>query len=497
MAALAAALALLAFMAVDTGTAAAHPLGNFTINQYSRIEPGANYVTVVYVLDMAEIPTFQEMRQIDLDGDGTVDAQERWSYLVEKAGSLKDGLLLALDGTEVPLTLQERQLEFPPGAGDLSTLRLTLGLSAPIGERTVGESVGLYYRNHNYERRAGWKEIVVRPGPGVTLTESSAAGESRSDELRSYPTGYLDSPPDEREARSILEIVGPGELQPPIQAPTKSRTADEPGDILTSLLRSEDLTLPVLALAVLVAVGLGALHAASPGHGKTIMAAYLVGARGTVRHAVLLGLTVTVSHTVGVLALGLLVLYASHLIAPERLYPWLGLVSGAVIITLGMWLLAGRSRRASEAGHSHQKYVGSGHIHSGAWHAHTPPSGERSPGGRTEPGPRVNWKSLTALGVVGGLLPSASAVIILLAAISLQRIGFGMLLILAFSLGMAGVLTAIGLVLVYARQAAARVTLRVPFAAAVAGRIPLITAVVVLVSGLVVAIRAAYQVGLV
>jgi nickel/cobalt transporter (NicO) family protein len=227
-------------------------------------------------------------------------------------------------------------------------------------------------------------------------------------------------------------------------------------------------------------LGLGAAHALSPGHGKTIMAAYLVGTRGTVKHALFLGLTVTLSHTLGVLALGGVALYASSLIAPDRLYPWLGLTSGVIILGIGVWLLVCRVRQNLEQHHHH---------HSSGYHHHHRPDGSNKLS--------LTWKNLTALGVVGGLVPSASALVILLAAISLHRLSFGLLLILAFSAGMAAVLAGVGLVLVYAGKAVERVGFQHRWIASLASRIPLMTALVVLVSGLVLAVRAALQIGLV
>ena len=297
-----------------------------------------------------------------------------------------------------------------------------------------------------------------------------------------------------------------------------TRPVEESSGILASLVAAEELSFPVVIFAIMVALGLGALHAVSPGHGKTIMAAYLVGTRGTARHALFLGFTVTISHTIGVLGLGLVVLYASQVLAPERLYPWLALASGGVIIAIGAWLLVGRVRANQAAPHDHVDATGHtpSHRHTGRraprfsrfyWqlremfgsahghpHAHDAvPRRERSSDdGRLG----ITWKSLMALGVVGGLLPSASALIILLAAISMNRFGFGMLLIFAFSAGMATVLAGVGLLLVYAGRAIERLPLQSTLIATITRRIPVITAMVVVASGLVVAVRAALQIGL-
>ncbi len=474
-------------MALRPQEASAHPLGNFTINRYSRVEIGAGEVRVRYVLDMAEIPAFQEMKAIDLDGDDEASEQERALYLESKVRELAQGMRLSINGSPVHLIVSERQIEFPEGQGGLSTLRLSALLEGAAPR--ASEESALYYRDDNYARRIGWKEIVVQPREGVVLLDSTAPHIDRSNELRSYPEGGLSSPPNLLEARSRFRLGVAGESSQPQAEPSIGEpTSAESGDLLTSLLATNSLSITVVAAAFLVAMGLGALHAMSPGHGKTIMAAYLVGTRGTAVHALFLGVTVTVSHTLGVLALGLIVLYASSLIAPERLYPWLGLVSGAVIVVFGIWLIFSSIRNRGER-HSHHTH-GDGHSHTHP-HTHAHEHTHQPSGGRL----RVTWKSLTALGIVGGLVPSTSALVILLAAISLNRVGFGLALILAFSVGMAAVLASTGLLLVYARRVVERLQLRAGAANTVMRGLPMAAALVVLVSGVVLAVRGALQVG--
>jgi ABC-type nickel/cobalt efflux system permease component RcnA len=462
-------------------------LGNFTINRYSRIEPGPDRIRVRYVLDMAEIPAFQEMAGIDLDRDGQVNSQEHASYLVNKAEELKRGLYLLVDDRPVPLQVVDQELSFPPGQGGLPTLRLSLGLQGQL--RSSSGEQRLYYRDDNYAQRLGWKEIVVRPGAGVSLVNATAPQQDRSNELRNYPEDFLSRPPDQREAHLTMVIDAAANTAESAQVAAAVPSGRNNRDPLTSLLMAERLSVPVVILSFALALGLGALHAISPGHGKTIMAAYLVGTRGTGRHALFLGLTVTVSHTLGVLGLGLVTLYASHLITPERLYPWLGLVSGATVMAIGAWLLLGqvwrrrltsldRSRSVPDHHHAHA------HGHS---HSHQPRGSNTL---------RITWRNLAALGIAGGLLPSASALVILLAAISLHRTGFGLLLILAFSTGMAAVLAGIGLMMVYAGKIVERFQSQNRLVGAVTAALPMATALVVLISGVVVTARAAFQVGL-
>jgi len=329
--------------------------------------------------------------------------------------------------------------------------------------------------------RLGWKEIVVKGQEGISLVNSTAPEVDQSNGLRMYPEDMLSSPPNLSEASSTF-VLGSGNLSQTSQSqpgPATVKPDPRPDDAFTSLITAEKLTLPVVVLSLAFALGLGAAHALSPGHGKSIMAAYLVGTRGTVKHALFLGLTVTLSHTLGVLALGGVALYASSLIAPDRLYPWLGLTSGVIILGIGVWLLISRMRQGLEQHHHHPH---------GHHHHHWPNDTDKL---------SLTWKNLTALGVVGGLVPSASALVILLAAISLHRLSFGLLLIIAFSAGMAVVLAGVGLILVYAGKAVERVGFQHRWIAGLANRIPLLTALVVLVSGLVLATRAVLQIGLV
>lgn len=497
----------------------AHPLGNFTINRYTRIELPAGQVYLQYVLDMAEIPTFQEMAKIDLDRNGEASDQERGAYLASKVPELMSKLYLTVDGSPVPLNMVTQELSFPPGQGGLSTLRLSLMLRGQIMQTNQQAEHDLYYRDDNYAERAGWKEIVIKPVEGVSLLSSTAPQRDQSDELTSYPQDMLSSPPNRQEVRTTFvwresEQTGSAEAAPPAaQAPGKSLGP------LGSLVTAEDLSLPLIAAAFIAALGLGAAHAISPGHGKTIMAAYLVGTRGTLIHAVFLGLTVTVSHTLGVLGLGLVVLYASQIIAPEGLYPWLGIISGATIIGIGAWLLMGRLGGNRQGAHSHDfgtKLDLLNHAHMSSKTQRTKMSriylgvraltgnlGHRHPHSHHDAGQthhhsgqlQITWKSLTALGIVGGMLPSASALIILLAAISVHRAGFGLLLILAFSLGMAAILTGIGVLIVYAGRMVEALQFRTRRLEGFSRLIPIGTSVVIMISGIIVTARAAIQLG--
>ncbi|HYM58704.1 MAG TPA: sulfite exporter TauE/SafE family protein [Solirubrobacteraceae bacterium] len=435
-------LAALAAMLLAAAAAEAHPLGNFTINQYSRIELSGDRTYVLYVLDMAEIPTFQA-QQAGVNPD---------AY----AGRIAANLRLILGGRRGRLVPVRRLLAFPKGAGGLRTMRLEVVFAGPI----VRANTELDYRDGNYAGRIGWKEIVVRARRGARLSSSTAPAASRSDELRAYPEDLLQSPLDVTSATATVE-PGPGPGPPPAlaggTAPPAPERAAESG--FASLLGRGDLGLMAVLASLGVAFAWGAAHALSPGHGKAIVTAYLVGQRGTPRHAVLLGLIVTAAHTVSVFALGLVTLTLSEFVVPERLYPWLNLVAGLLVVAIGGSVLRARWRHRRE--HRH------GHLHH---HEHEPLTG----------------RGLLAVGVSGGLLPCPSALVVLLAAISLHRVGFGLLLIVAFSAGLALTITVIGLVAVRARQTFGRLRLD----GRVVRLLPVGSALVIVTAGIAIAARA-------
>ncbi|MEX2261355.1 MAG: hypothetical protein WD696_05355 [Bryobacteraceae bacterium] len=216
------------------------------------------------------------------------------------------------------------------------------------------------------------------------------------------------------------------------------------GDYLSRLLGNAELTFGMLLIGIAVAFGLGAMHALSPGHGKTIVAAYLVGARGSFRHAVFLGGMVTFTHTISVFALGLTTLFLSQYVVPEKIYPVLGAISGISIVWIGAVLLVKRARRLSGHAHHHHHHHdahghGLTHTHDGHTHNHVP-EGD------------VTMASLIALGASGGLVPCPSALVLLLSSVAMGRVGLGLILLVGFSLGLAAVLTGIGVLVLYAKN---------------------------------------------
>lgn len=514
------------------GVAAAHPLGNFTINHYAgvRIEPDRILLDVV--IDEAEIPAFQARLTFDADGDGELSADETDVGRLAACESLAGSLDLRVNGKAATLQLTEAGLTFPPGAGGLSTMRSVCGFAVPLAT-PVGSGDQVDFADRSFAERLGWREIVVSAS-GLTLASGSAEAvrtTSPSNRLTAYPVDLLTRALADTEVvvsatpggpeLPALDIVDatpvPGAVAVAAQPAGASGGVDSappaavvapaaavPGGVsagdLPAIFRAADLTPIVLLVSVLTAAALGAGHALTPGHGKTLMAAYLVGTRGTPVHAAGLGLSVALSHTIGILALAGVVVGAQGVLPPEVVVRTAPVVAAISIVAIGGWMLLGelrRRRRASglrlaqaavahphdhdhphheEHATGHEHDAGHAHDHGGA-HAHEPqqhdqghehphaddhPSGEHSHGGIRHShlppsGTSITWRSLFVLGLAGGLIPSASALLILLGSIAAGRPAFGFVLVVAFGLGMALVMSGIGLALVVARSRLDRV----------------------------------------
>ena len=552
----------------------AHPMGNFSISHYAGIRIERDFVELRYLIDMAEIPTFQEIQQTGIVprvGDRSLSG-----YLEREAEALKAGLALDVNGRPLFLEVVSSEVIFPPGAGGLATMKLGFLYRARLDGLKAAELNELHYRDRNFGDRVGWKEVIAVAGQGIRITSSSVPESDRSQQLANYPTDLLNSPPQALEAEASFEVLG-GETgtgnskleirnsklgsessvsrlpildsrspradsrapRPEPQTPTPESVTPNGGRLIpnqqatprnrfTELIATKQFGFWFLFTAALVAAGLGALHALEPGHGKTIVAAYLVGSGGTAAHACLLGLIVTASHTAGVYLLGAVTLYASRYVVPEQLYPWLGAVSGLIIAGLGVFLFLrrydGETNGDSHAhGHSHFHSHAHTHGHDAGQtqdHHHQGPQHEGARSGAEEPhaqvherhshgceldhhhradlhhpdpGGRVSWRQLLALGVTGGMVPCPAALVVLLSAVALHRIAFGLFLIAAFSVGLAAVLISIGLLMVYAGQFVSRLHGDGPL---MTRWLPLASAAVITALGLAIAVRALVAAGI-
>jgi nickel/cobalt transporter (NicO) family protein len=439
------ALALIALAA----PAGAHPLGNFSINHLTIVRASSDRVDVRYVLDQAEIPTFQER--------GMAPAR----VLERKRAEVARGVTLTVGDRPVALTLRPGgRIGFPRGAGGLRTTRVELLLSARVAPR--GKVV---VRDDTFAGRVGWRAVLAEPGRG-TAVRSDVTSADPTRRLRAYPSALLASPAN-RTVAHLSVTAGAGTVTAPRgDGATGTTTTDRgAGDGLGSVFERAADGQGVLLLLLLAAFGWGAVHALSPGHGKAMVAAYLVGTRGTARHAVALGLTVTVTHTIGVFALGAVALALSAYVLPEDLYPWLNLVSGLLVLGVGASVVRSRVRHAR----AHRPHE---HHHHDHHHDHSD----------------LRPRALLAMGASAGLIPCPSALVVLLGAVAQHQIGLGMVLIVAFSFGLAATLTALGLLVV----AAGRVSTRL--SGARSGRVlavlPALSSVAIVAVGLVLTAQA-------
>jgi ABC-type nickel/cobalt efflux system permease component RcnA len=507
----------------------AHPMGNFSVNHYSRITLANDGVEIRYILDLAEIPTFQELQQSNIVAKS--DDKNVLAFLANQGELLGRGLTLILDDKSMPLHLVSQNVIFPPGAGGLPTMKMGFVYRTAQWTETNGAVANLFFEDRNFVGNAGWKEIVVAAPPGI-LISTSAPATDRSAELSNYPTDLLNSPPQSLTASiqfalpSLIKAVDAPSASHPLpgsiivakstidessnshkmaiasaaaavshvsirEAKTRKATPATAIQVersttqtstshpihlsanlqgtsrshFTELMTTGRLSLWFLITAAVIAFGLGALHALEPGHGKTIVAAYLVGSRGTIRHAALLGIIVTASHTAGVFALGAITLYASRYIVPERLYPWLGACSGLMIAGLGGYMFL-RRWTGQDGDHAHAG--GQPHSHWFSTEKTVRSLPEDSTPLQTTQARSISRKSVSLsqlfiLGITGGIIPCPAALVVLLSALALHRVGLGLFLIIAFSLGLAAVLIGFGMLMVYAGQLVAGLKVDGPF----------------------------------
>ncbi len=476
--------------------ALAHPMGSFSVNHYTRLEVGPAAVDVTYVLDFAETPAYQLLKSWKLDANGWkgIAADTLLQNAAAQAREWMKGLEFSAGGKKVEPEFVRAEIKLSEGVDALPTARVTSIF------RIANASRAIEFEDHNFPDRAGWKEIVIAARDGAQVVQASHDGVDRSQALTRYPAVSFSAPHDTR-AAVRWEPAKPGlaKIDPKIvpisqpaapdaqAAPTESAARPEQPtnaaparqDFLARLLAKDQLGFGLILAGIAVAFGLGAVHAMSPGHGKTIVAAYLVGTRGTMRHAAFLGAMVTFTHTISVFALGLATLLLSKYFVPERLIHALEAISGLSIVAIGAALFYKRLQtlRAADQhhhhdhahdyvqvhdhdhrhahphdhahdhththdhthAHDHDHHRDHGHSHGSHVHSHMPEG-------------RVTLPSLIALGVSGGLAPCPSAMVLLLFAISVGRVGLGLGLLVAFSLGLAGVLMAIGMLVLYAKH---------------------------------------------
>ncbi|MFJ3643193.1 nickel transporter [Streptomyces sp. NPDC090108] len=532
--------------------ASAHPLGNFTVNRYDGLVAAPGRLRVDHVEDLAEIPATQA--RPDLERLGVAEWARR-----RCAQAARDSEL-TVDGRSVPLTPRTASARLRPGQAGLHTLRVECAQTAPLPRNTT---VTVGFRSAGTPSGPGWREITAR-GDRMTLTASDVPEKSSSRRLTVYPKELLSSPADTSGARLRVRPGGPALAAEHQEAPAASilpRGADRWTQALNDLVARHDLSVAFASLALLIAVGLGALHALAPGHGKTLMAATAAarGGRARMKDVLPLAASVTVTHTLGVVTLGALVTAGSA--ATPSVIAWLGLASGAMVLAAGANLVrrAWRNRPQGDGpGHSHGHGHAHPHLHPhehghAEAHAHEhehehdhrredahdhtreratsrplalaaaptgAPAAKHSPephthehghehghehahegghthgahththGGHTHTHPTApTLRGTILLGFAGGLVPSPSAVVVLVGAAALGQAWFGLLLVVAYGAGLALTLTAAGFAVVRLGSGVGRLLERRPRwtahpATALARRtVPLASALVVLALG--------------
>ena len=507
-------LAVVALLGIAWAHVGAHPLGNYSINQYFLVDLRGEKLEVYYLLDLAEIPSFAELDLLDTDFDSVVSRQEEESYLDDKVPGLVAKIRLMVDGEELPLEVLDRRLALAEGSAAMVVINVLVRLapaSFTLAEAGVAWEIEIASENHQEavgirecklligerfvdltqdpdRKRLGYQtRVFVDAGQNPVYQDFDAGfllrlglGTGAAIDGRSSPVfGWTATARAARDSGDRLmerafgevyaQLAGEGgdEVGTAAAAPTPRPVMrlDRPEDAgvagadqryerpakgdegsvgilydrVSSVIRSEQITPAMFVLGLAIAAVLGAAHARSPGHGKTVMAAYLVGERGTVRHAILLGLVVTATHTWSVLLLGLVSLSLREYVAEETLSFWMGITSGLLIVVIGVVLFLRRykayvlARRDHENGHGHTHVV-------------------ESPDSQA-----LSYWNILGLGFSGGIVPCPTALIVLLLAIRFGRLGYGLLLILAFSIGLALVLVVIGILVVRASDLVRRV----------------------------------------
>ncbi|MDG6103327.1 hypothetical protein Daura_36480 [Dactylosporangium aurantiacum] len=489
------------------GAAHAHPLGNFSVNQLGALTLHPDRVTVAYVADLAELPTVQ---------------------FQPSCTAVAAAFHVTVHGRAAGWTVDREAFTYGEGAAGLRTSRLECDLSAPA-DLSAPSTVEV--ANDFAADRTGWRELTAT-ADGVHLVDPPLPASSRSDGLRAYPDDLLTSPPSVRTATLRVAPGGSTTTAGPVAGPPAAPPSVVPSVLpgwagraeltLRGWVARRELTPWVGLLAVLLALTLGAAHAALPGHGKTVMAAYLAGRQGRPRDALTVGATVTLTHTGGVLLLGLLLTTAAGL-AGETVLGWLGVTSGVLVAAIGVSMLLSR-RGATAHGHSHAPHPHGPDAHAHGPHphgpdAHAPGPHPHGPGSHSHGphgdhdhtadhthddhghhhahghghahdhghgGGRPSRLAVVGMGVAGGLVPSPSALVVLLGAVALGRTWFGVLLVLAYGAGMAATLTAAGLLLIKVRD---RWPARLWLSARLTRLAPTGTAALVLLVGSALAVR--------
>ena len=556
------------------GGARAHQITGTDIALVAVLSVDYDAITGAYELQYGEISAFDVRQIMDADGDKLITETERQAYLDRVATELGQRLVLELDGEPLSLTVGES--EMLPGQPTVTPGQMTVRFMLSAGPVDFTQPHRLSYRDLSEHPRLIHSDVSIE---GLALVDVDPAGLSpRQGALKEV---YFQAYERGVEAEAVLipsaaAWGGMGRSARAAQDAPATGLQSQTGR-LQDMLKQDELSTKVVVVALVLALFLGAAHALEPGHGKTLVSAYLIGSRGTVANALFLGLVVTLTHTLSVIVLGIVTLFASQYVLPEQIFPWLGAGSGLLIIGLGAWLFTrtvrggaghfhfgggdhhhgpgghdhggeghgheaehshdhGEHDHAHEHGHEHgdahshdhaevarepghthehphdhdhdhdhdhghdaddSHDHGDGHEHShGADHDHDHPHphGESEGAGEEgEPQGKVSMLTMLTLGITGGIIPCPGALVILLLAVGLHRIGLGLTLIVSFSFGLAAVLIIIGVLMVKARPLMERFTGDGKWIQ----RLPIVSSLVIMCVGFAMAVRALMEAGIV
>ena len=394
--------------------AAAHPLDEYYQVTYITVAP--NRINLAIELYPSVLIAPQILTLIDANQDDEISTDEQQAYISLFTGDV----IFEVDGK--PIALQAANIEFPPALdirGGGGVIRFTLYADLPSGHRGGHQ---FYYQNNHLPEIGTYLVNALSDAPAlVQITKQDKDVFQTS--LRLDYTIALDAPVDNEPVEAVADVSSP-----PKAAPSAGQ------ERLTRYLYDPQVSPFFMVVVLGVAIALGGLHALTPGHGKTLVAAYLIGSRGTVKHAVFLGGIVTFTHTASVIIIGLLALLASQFLVPNVFVPVLEIASGLLVVYLGVQLLWTRWREYKHKAYHHHHPAEHNHSHPHGHEHHLPES--------------IKLRDLLALGISGGLVPCPEALGIMLIAIGLNRITMGLGMVVAFSFGLAAVLIVIGVLLV-------------------------------------------------
>lgn len=519
--------------------ALAHPLGDFSVNQYWLVDLRGDEFKIYYLLDIAEIPSFQEVLRLDLNADEVYSDEEIDQYLGMVVPELMVAMTVSYEGRPITLQVDRRALEIWEGTARAPVFNLILDLTArdfvwpedgvpgeirfrssahdeargyrealllldgrygiEIGTRKEGDANEIEYLtevmvdeidNPLYQSFYNVFQFTFTQGTGAAISTENVEADftwtatARSDEEERIVLAQFEERFQNVEVgdgNRLREAAGVSDAFREVDRAEKgtSEVADNLLTRVTDTIRSKELTTNMILVAMGISLLLGMGHAFSPGHGKTVMAAYLIGERGTAWHAVILGIIVTVVHVWSVFLIGLIVLYASEKVSSEQINFWTGLASGIIIVGIGLFLFFRRYKSyvLVKHGGSHHHDHNHGHDHSHHHHTHDHVHAHAEAHDHSHDHshdhehahdhdhshdhghghshviegkgglPPTYWNILW-LGISGGIVPCPAALLVLMGAINFGRLALGMLMITSFSLGLAAVLVLIGVVVV-------------------------------------------------